>query len=211
MDKKLLFYGGIFGPLVFLLVDIIGNIITPDYNYIINAVSELTQAGSKNTYLLSPLFLISAIMTIAFGIGILLDYKERRRKSLFSASILIIITGIFSGLTGTVFPMDPFNSEMTFPGKMHIILTGISAGLVMLLILMIGIGFYKERRWKSFRLYSIITVIIMVIFGGLTPVLIMNSIPLLGLFERVVIYAYLLWFFVLAFKLIKGGPITHVK
>lgn len=203
MDKKLLFYGGIFGPLVFLLVDIIGGIITPDYNYIINAISELTQAGSENTYLLSPLFLISAIMTVAFGIGILLNYKDRRSKLLFTASILIIITGTFSGLTGTIFPMDPFNSEMTFPGKMHIILTGISAVMVMLLILMIGIGFHREKQWKSFRLYSITTVIIMVIFGGLTPALIMNSIPLLGLFERIVIYTYLQWFFVLAFKLLK--------
>ncbi|MCZ2845165.1 MAG: DUF998 domain-containing protein [Candidatus Bathyarchaeota archaeon] len=203
MDKKLLFYGGIFGPLVFLLVDIIGGIITPDYNYIINAVSELIQAGSKNTYLLSPFFLISAIMTVAFGIGMLLNYKDRRSKLLFTASILIITTGIFSGLTGTIFPMDPFNSEMTFAGIMHIILTGISAVFVMLLILMIGIGFHREKQWKSFRLYSIITVIIMVVFGGLTPALIMNSIPLLGFFERIVIYAYLLWFFVLAFKLLK--------
>ncbi|MCW3975193.1 MAG: DUF998 domain-containing protein [Candidatus Bathyarchaeota archaeon] len=203
MDKKLLFYGGIFGPLVFLLVDIIGGIITPDYNYIINAVSELTQAGSENTYLLGSLFLISAIMTIAFGIGMLLNYKDRRSKLLFTASILIITTGIFSGLTGTIFPMDPFNSEMTFAGIMHIILTGISAVFVMLLILMIGIGFHREKQWKSFRLYSIITVIIMVVFGGLTPALIMNSIPLLGFFERIVIYAYLLWFFVLAFKLLK--------
>jgi hypothetical protein len=209
MDKKLLFYGGIFGPLVFLLVDIIGNIITPDYNYIINAVSELTQAGSKNTFLLSPLFLISAIMTVAFGIGILLNYKDRRSKLLLTASILIIITGTFSGLTGTVFPMDPFNSEMMFAGMMHIILTGISAVLVMFLILMIGISLYRVKQWKSFRLYSITTVVIMVIFGGSTPTLIMNSIPLLGLFERIVIYTYLLWFFVLAFKLIKERPIVR--
>jgi hypothetical protein len=203
MDKKLLLYGGIFGPLVFLLVDVIGNIITPDYNYIINAVSELTQAGSKNTFLLSPLFLISAIMTVVFGIGILLNYKDRRSKLLLIASILIIINGTFSGLTGTIFPMDPFNSEMTFAGMMYIILTGISAVFVMLLILMIGIGFHREKHWKSFRLYSITTLVIMVIFGGLTPALIMNSIPLLGLFERIVIYAYLLWFFVLASKLLK--------
>jgi len=47
MDKELQFYGGILGPLMFLFVDIVGGIITPNYNYIINAVSELTQAGSR--------------------------------------------------------------------------------------------------------------------------------------------------------------------
>jgi hypothetical protein len=51
MDRKLLFYGGIFGPIVFLLNDIIGSIITQGYSPIINAVSELTQAGSENIYL----------------------------------------------------------------------------------------------------------------------------------------------------------------
>ena len=125
------------------MVDIIGGIITSDYNYIINAVSELTQAGSENTYLLGSLFLVSATMTVAFGTGILLNYKDRRSKLLFTGSILLIVTGIFSGLTGTIFPMDPFHSEMTFPGTMHIVLTGMSVVMVMLFILMIfGLEIY---------------------------------------------------------------------
>ena len=60
MDKRILFYGGIFGPLVFLLNDVIGSLITQDYSPIKNAVSELTQAGSEHAYLLSSLFLIAA-------------------------------------------------------------------------------------------------------------------------------------------------------
>ena len=142
MDKKLLFYGGIFGPIVFLLNDIIGSIITQGYSPIINAVSELTQAGSENIYLLSSLFLVSAIMLIAFGIGI---------------------------------------------------------------------GLYKEKQWKSFRLYSLITVLIIVIFGGLTSVLMMNDIELLGLFERITIYSYQLWLFILAILFIKGQSTSKSK
>lgn len=33
MDKKILFYGGIFGPLVFLLNDVVGSLITQDYSF----------------------------------------------------------------------------------------------------------------------------------------------------------------------------------
>jgi hypothetical protein len=76
---------------------------------------------------------------------------------------------------------------------------------------MMGIGFYRERQWESFRLYSIITLLIIVIFGGSTPVLMMNDIGLLGLFERIVIYSYLLWFFVLAFKLIRDHPVMETQ
>ena len=211
MDRKFMYYGGILSPIFFVLVDIIGGIITPDYSRIINAVSELTQAGSENIYLLSSLFFISAVMGIGFGIGIVTEFSYSRSKLIFSGGILIIINGIFSGLTGTIFPMDPFNVDITFAGTMHIILTALNALMIMLLIPMMGIGFYRERQWVSFRLYSIITLLIIVIFGGSTPVLMMNDIGLLGLFERIVIYSYLLWFFVLAFKLIRDHPVMETQ
>lgn len=211
MDRKFMYYGGILSPIFFVLVDIIGGMITPDYSRIINAVSELTQAGSENIYLLSSLFFISAVMGIGFGIGIVTEFSYSRSKLIFSGGILIIINGIFSGLTGTIFPMDPFNVDITFAGTMHIILTALNALMIMLLIPMMGIGFYRERQWESFRLYSIITLLIIVIFGGSTPVLMMNDIGLLGLFERIVIYSYLLWFFVLAFKLIRDHPAMEMQ
>ena len=211
MDRKFMYYGGILSPIFFVLVDIIGGMITPDYSRIINAVSELTQAGSENIYLLSSLFFISAVMGIGFGIGIVTEFSYSRSKLIFSGGILIIINGIFSGLTGTIFPMDPFNVDITFAGTLHIILTALNALMIMLLIPMMGIGFYRERQWVSFRLYSIITLLIIVIFGGSTPVLMMNDIGLLGLFERIVIYSYLLWFFVLAFKLIRDHPAMEMQ
>jgi len=99
--------------------------------------------------------------------------------------------------------MDPFGGEATFPGEMHKILTGINIVLIILAIPIIGIGLYKEKQWKLFRLYSIITVIIMGTCGGFTSVLMMNDIELLGLFERITIYAYQLWIFILAFLLMK--------
>jgi hypothetical protein len=206
MDKKLLFFGGIFGPIVFLLNDIIGSIITQGYSPIINAVSELTQAGSMNIYLLSSLFVISATMLVVFGTGIISHYKFGQSKLLFLGGIFIIILGIFSALSGSIFPMDPFTAipmSGTFAGTMHIILTGLNIVLIVLAIPMIGIGLYREKLWKSFRLYSIITVLIMISFGGLTSVLMMNNIELLGLFERITIYAYQSWIFILAFLFIK--------
>jgi len=114
--------------------------------------------------------------------------------------------GIFSALTGTIFPMDSINGNTTFAGTMHLILTVLNAILIFPTILMIGIGLYREKQWKSFRLYSIITVFIILIFGGLSAVVIMNNIELMGLVERITIYAYLLWVFVLAFKFIKEHP-----
>lgn len=206
LEKNALYLGGIIGPIVFLLNDIIGSIITHGFNPIRNAVSELTQAGSENAILLSTLFFIAASMLVVFAIGIVIHYNFALSKLMFLGGIFIMLLGIFSALSGTIFPMDPFDTEATFPGTMHIVLTGLNIVLIILAIPMIGIGLYREKKWKSFRLYSIITVLIMATCGGATSVLMMNDIELLGLFERITIYAYQLWIVILAVLLMKEQP-----
>ncbi|MBY9004064.1 MAG: DUF998 domain-containing protein, partial [Candidatus Lokiarchaeota archaeon] len=114
-----LYFGGIIGPIVFLLNDILGNILTQGYSPIIHAVSELTQAGSENSFLLSSLFLIAAGGIIIFGIGLSMHYKIGRSKLMFLGGIFLILLGIFSALAGTIFPMDPFGEVSTFKGEMH--------------------------------------------------------------------------------------------
>jgi len=206
MKRRFLFYGGILGPVAYLLVDIIGGIITPGYSYVVNAVSELIQAGSEHTLLLSPIMFISAVMGVLFGIGIVSNFKYRQSKLLFIGGTLIVISGIMTSFTASVFPQDPIGGDTTFAGTMHLILVGISAVLTIPGMLTIGIGLYREKQWKSFRLYSIIAVVIMTIFGVLSPLLIMSDIELAGLFERIVVYGYWSWVFVLAILFIKEKP-----
>ena len=203
MDKKLLFYGGIFGPIVFLLNDIIGGFVTPNYSYIENTISDLTKAGTQDTYLLgSFLLFIAAIIGIIFGIGIISHYKFKISKLIFLGGLILIIIGIINSLTGTIFPQDTIGGEVTFPGTMHVILVGIIVILTIPALLMIGTGLYRERQWKSFRLYTFISVLVTIIFGGLSAYVIANEIGLMGLFERIPAYVILLWTVVLAYKLI---------
>ena len=206
MDKKLLYYAGIFSVISYLLADIIGGIITPNYSYTANAISELSQAGAENRILISSFFLFSAIMGILFAIGIISHHPYKQSKLICIGGILLIIMGIFSALIGTIFPMDPIDGATTFAGTMHLVLVASSAVLIFPALLMIGIGFYKEKNWKSFRLYTFISVLIIFISGGLSAVVIANGIELMGIVERVTIYTYLLWIFVLAYKLIREQP-----
>jgi len=212
MDKKLLFYGGIFGPIVFLLNDIIGGIVTPNYNYIVQPVSDLTQAGS--TYLLgSALLFIAAIMALIFGIGIIYHYKLKINKLIFIGGLSLIIIALFNSLTGTIFPQDPRDGSVaTLAGNMHLVLVGIVVVLTFIALILIGIGFYKQRQWKSFRNFSLISLVIMLIFGGiLTPYVISSNIELLGLVERVVAYMFQIWSVVLAYKLITDYEDAKIR
>ena len=211
MDKKLLYYGGIFGPLVFLINDSIGGIITPNYSYIEQPISDLTQAGSP--YLLgSVLLFIASVMAIIFGIGIISHYKFNRNKLIFVGGCILIIIGLFNSLTGTIFPQDPrYGVVATFAGNMHLALVGIVVILTLLALPTIGIGFHKERQWKTFRNYTFISLIIMLIFGGLSAYIIANKIELLGLVERVVAYVFQIWSVVLAYRLITEFEVVKSK
>jgi hypothetical protein len=203
MNKRLLYYGGILGPVVFFLNDVIGGLITPNYNYIEQPISDLTQAGS--TYLTgSFLLFIAAILALIFGIGIITHYRFKVNKMIFTGGVSLIIIALFNSLTGTIFPQDPRDGSVaTFAGNMHLALVGIVVVLTFIALILIGIGFNKQRQWKSFRNFSLISLAVMLIFGGiLTPYLISNNIELLGLVERVVAYVFQIWSVVLAYRLI---------
>jgi hypothetical protein len=212
MDKKLLYYGGILGPTVFLLNDIIGGIITPNYSYIEHPISDLTQAGSAY-FLGSVLLFIASIMALIFGIGIIIHYSSKINKLIFFGGVSLIIIALFNSLTGTIFPQDPRDGSVaTFAGSMHLALVAFVVVLTFITLLLIGIGFYKQRQWKRFRNYTLISLVIMLILGGvLTPYVITNNIELLGLVERIVAYVFQGWSVVLAYILIKKYEVVKNK
>jgi len=204
LKERFFFLTGILGPIVYIFNVILGGIITPNYSHIRNAVSELTQRGAPNIEILSALFVVSAILILLFGIAIMMRYKHRNRR-LYAGGVLIVIYGMFAASLATIFPQDPLGGESTFSGTMHLIIAGLTAFVIMGGILLSGLGMDKQTGpWRRFKLYSVITVILVFVFGAPTPILIMNKIELLGLFERITQLAYLQWFVVFAAKFYSG-------
>ncbi len=118
---------------------------------------------------------------------------------------ILILAGIFAALLASIFPQDPLGGESTFPGTLHLVIAGLTAFVIMVGILLSGLGMDKQTvPWRGFKLYSVITVMLVFIFGAPTPILIMNNIELLGLFERLTQLAYLQWFVVFAAKFYSG-------
>jgi hypothetical membrane protein len=200
INQGVLFWAGILGPFVYVLNVILGGVITQGYSHIRNAVSELTQRGASNIVTFSAFFVVSAILMIVFGIAIMLHYRHQSRQ-VYAGGALIVVYGVFAALLATVFPQDPVGAESTIPGTMHLVFAGLAALVIVGSILLIGMGLRQtEERWHYFKLYSVITVIVMLIFGASTPILMMNGIELMGLFERLTQLAYLQWFVILAVK-----------
>ena len=114
------------------------------------------------------------------------------------------------GFVATLFaPIHLRGVEGTLTDTMHAIVTGVGV----LLLMFPAIGFGATAFGRRFRLYSIGTMIIFIVFGTLAgldgPRLAANlPTPWMGVWERINIFGYMLWIIVLAVILLRAekGP-----
>lgn len=203
MDTTLLYYAGFGAGIFYLLGDIVGGLITPNYNYIKNAVSELIQSGAENRAVLSIFLFIHALMIILFSIGILAQHPREISALLFWGGVLLLAVGVCHALTSSVFPMDPVGAPATFPGRMHLVLVGVTVVSIILLMPLLGIGFSRLYQWDSFLVFTFICLAAVVVSGLASPIVIGKGIEAMGLTERITAYTFYVWVFVLAYLLIN--------
>ena len=202
----LLYYAGIVAGIAYLVGDIIGGMITPEYSYKANAVSELVQTGAKDRLFISTFLFVHAVCIILFAVGVLSNHTYQDNKMVFIAGIGLLVVGICHAISSSIFPQDPVGDEATFPGRMHLVLVGITVVVLLIVLPLMGQGMYVDRGWGSFRTLTFICLPIMVLGGVLTPVIIGKGIEAMGLTERLVAYTFYLWLAVLAYKLIEEIP-----
>ena len=119
---------------------------------------------------------------------------------------MILVYGVI-GLGWPLFPMH--NREVlaagggNFSDTMHIAFSGISV-----LLMLLAMGFGAAALGKRFRVYSVATIMLLVVLGLLTsldaPKLEANQpTPWLGIWERVMIGTFLVWVVVLAINRLR--------
>ena len=89
--------------------------------------------------------------------------------------------------------------------RAHIVLTA-----VLVVSMFLAIGFAGLALDKPFRVYSLATVIVLLVFGAIAGayggrLASQQPTPGLGIYERISIYSYLLWVVVLAVVLRRGS------
>jgi hypothetical protein len=151
-----------------------------------------------------PLFLIYSILVIAFGVGV---WKSAgRQRALRVVGGLLVAYGVVC-LAGPFAPMHQREvlaaAGPTLTDTMHKLLT-----LVTVLIMFLAIGFGAAAFGQRFRLYSIATIVLLVLGGvvaGLDAPRIEANLPTpwVGVTERINIGVFLLWVVVLATALLR--------
>ena len=201
MVRKVLLICGILSSLLYVGTDILAAMLWEGYSYTSQMISELMAIGAPTRPFMIALFTVYNALVVAFGIGV---WGYSRKRSLRLTGGLLVAYGAVGQVGLLFFPMHLRGAEATLTDTMHIIATS-----VIVLLTLLYIGFGGAARGKRFRLYSIGTILIILVFGalaGLQGPRIAAGLPTpwFGVMERVNIYFSLLWVLVLAIVLLRA-------
>jgi len=213
MVRKFLLTCGILSSLLYIAMNIFIPMLYEGYSSVTQTVSELSSIGAPTRSLWFLLGIIYTLLVAAFGWGIL--QSAGKNRALRIEGILMIIFGV-TGLAWS--PMHQREviaaGGGTFTDTWHIVMT-----VVTLILMTLMIVFGAAAFGKRFRLYSMASIFLFIVFGILigveAPGISTNQpTPMIGVWERLNIGVYMLWVIVLAIILlwrVKGaGSLTDV-
>jgi len=204
MARRALLACGILSTALYASLDVISGLRYDGYSFASRAVSELSAVGAPTRSLWTAWGPVYQILVILFGCGVWASAGGKRALRIVSG--LLVTFGLF-GFSWAFFPMHQREvlaaAGPAITDTMHKILS-----LVTVVFLLSIIGFGAAAGGKRFRLYSIATIVLLGVFGALTgqdaPRIEANlPTPWVGVTERLIVYAPMLWFAALVIALWK--------
>ncbi len=201
MVRKLFLVCGILSSLLYVAMNVIGAMQFESYSSVSQTVSELFAIGAPSRPLWLVLGLGYDVLVLAFGLGVWASAGGKRALRIVGG---LLVAYSVVGLAGPFAPMHLRGQEASLTDTMHIVLT-----IVLVLFMFLAIGFGAAAFGNRFRLYSIVTILILLVFGALAgvhgPRIAANlPTPWVGVWERINIGVFLLWVVVLAIALLRA-------
>jgi hypothetical protein len=204
MARRALLVCGIVSSLLYVAMNVFVAMQWKGYSSASQTVSELSAIGAptRSLWVLPAAFY--TLFVTAFGCGV---WKSAGRSRALRIVGVLIAT---YGALGLAWPFSPMHLRevlaaggSTLSDTMHLVL-----GSVTVVLMMLAIAFGAAAFGKRFRVYSIASLVVLVVFGALTfldaPRVGANlPTPLIGVWERINIGVFLLWVVVLAVALLR--------
>lgn len=201
MRRTLLLRCGILAPVLYVATDILASVRWVEYRYAAQTISETFAIGAPTR----PLVLVRgvgyAVLVLAFGFGV---WRAARGKRLLRmAGALLVGIAVVDLVAPFVAPMHLRGAERTLTDTMHIVLASVDVLFILLIV-----GSAASVLGNRFRLYSIGTMVVVVLFGslaGLDGPRIAADLPTpwVGVTERISVFSYMLWLVVFAIGLLR--------
>ena len=199
---KALLYCGILSSLWYTFMNLFVPLYYPGYSSVSLTVSELSAIGAPTRILWVLLGTLYPLLYAAFGWGVF--QISGKNKMLKTLAVFIIIYCILNLYWPPMHTREVIASgTKTLNDTLHILWT-----IATMLLIICTMGFGAFIFGKTFRIYTLISIIILVGLGTLTsldtPNLEANlPTPMMGLWERFSQYVFFLWVIILSIQLIK--------
>ena len=189
---------GILSSLLYVGMNIVVPMLADEYSMASQTVSELSAIGAETRSLWVALAIPYGALVIAFGCGVWLSAGKQR---MLKAVGFLLIFNSFIGFFWP--PMNLRGTPPTVSDTMHIVFT-----VVVVLTFVLQMTLAAAALGNPFRIYTIVSILILAKFGTLTgleaPGIVLNlPTPMIGVWERISIGAYILWIGVLAMVLLR--------
>lgn len=196
--ERLLLICGILASLLYVATDILAAMQYPGYSYTSQSISQLLAIGAPTrAFIVVPMAVYNVLM-LAFAIGVWGSAGQKGGLRVTGMLLGAYAIASAAGLFLTPLHLGEAAEPSATAAIVHIIATG-----VLVLSMLLYMGFGAAAHGKGFRLYTIATILIMLVFVALTSLLAshMNAqlaTPWMGVTERVNVYASMLWVLVFA-------------
>jgi uncharacterized protein DUF998 len=201
--RRMLLACGIAFAILWIGMDIVASTLYNGYSYRDQTVSELSAIDAPTRPFWFALGTVWSLLVIAFAIGVWQSAGPTRA--------LRIVAGLLIAYAVITLAVGPFSSMhqrkvlaaggATLSDTLHLIVTAVGVFTFLL-----EIGFAATAFGMRFRIYSIATILAMLVFGAITSVYAPEvqanePTPWVGVYERINAYGYMLWIGVLAVAL----------
>ncbi|UCH32301.1 MAG: DUF998 domain-containing protein [Candidatus Bathyarchaeota archaeon] len=185
---------GMLSPIVYTVMWILGGILQPDYSHIRDDISSLFAVGAPNEGLMQAFIIVSSVLLFAFYLG-LHEGMNGGRGSIVGPG-LFLTSSVLGILVALFFPLDAGGEIITLRGKMHLILVMGSGLLTITGMVALWLRLQLMEGWSAFATYSLISAIVSLILVIISGIFIKSKYR--GLLERLGVYPYQLYYFVLS-------------
>lgn len=202
---KLLLLCGILSSVHYVAINIIVPLHYAGYRMASFTVSELSAIGSPTRTLWVIIVIPYLLFFAAFGWGVLEMAPLNTRLRMVGQ--LILAYSVFNIYWP---PMHSRGVDPTLTDTLHIVWASVTV-----LLMMVMMGYGATSFGKRFRVYTILSMILLLAFGILTAMESPNiprngPTPMIGIWERINIGLFLLWVVVLAVVLLRT-PHTQLE
>ena len=201
-SQRVLLFCGVLSSLWYGFVNILVPFFDTGYHVASQTVSELSAIGAPTRQLWVLLVILYPVLFAAFGWGI--RFFADTNRSLRIMGSLVVIYSVFN------FYWPPMHTREviaagggTLTDTLHI-----TWAIITVILMMVLMGFGAGGLGKSFRVYTLVTMVVFVVCGALTfmdaPAMEANlPTPFIGIWERINIAAFMIWILVFANALLS--------